>query len=262
MFTLDRKVDVGNLLTAITLVVSLVGATIAWNKDRQLRVQEQANRVRLSAAKLLSKFDRLRAISDSQFEEAKPPFVETKMMLRKHFDITQARDHLWGRLHEVNVLNKRRQLDEQLEVAYSELYSYDPSIRDLFLRTSRELSRIHDEAFYCLLMTSQGHVNSWMGKQKTYTTATLWTQLVNSSTKCRVDYNKNFESSLASVVRTFNHIIDAQDQELLGKAPLNKVCSAALLRTAATKSREVSSKGNREGNSAPRVPNRYERSET
>jgi hypothetical protein len=217
----DRTIDAGNCLTMLTIFISLIGLLVSSSKDRQLRIHEQAERVRTAASRILSKLDRLKAISEFQFEEVKPIFVQTKEAMARNFDVTAGRDLIWGKLHEMHVKLERLRLDENIETAYAELYGYDTSIRDLFQNSKREFMEVYNAAFTCLLEQSQEAVQAWQNKARSdYKTALLWNDLLARSAKCRQTHDQAMESRLMRIARVFHAVVRATDDELLERKPL------------------------------------------
>jgi hypothetical protein len=79
--TVDRTIKISDLLTSLTILVSVITLTVSWSKDRLTREKEQADRVRSAAAKTLTQLDRWQALQLSIFRELQPVFVETSEML-------------------------------------------------------------------------------------------------------------------------------------------------------------------------------------
>jgi hypothetical protein len=67
-FQFDAKLDLGHILTLITVLASVLGMLRSWSKDRTLNRQREANQVRLAAAMTLAKLEwahRVMATTDS-----------------------------------------------------------------------------------------------------------------------------------------------------------------------------------------------------
>jgi hypothetical protein len=84
--TVDRTIKISDLLTSLTILVSVITLTVSWSKDRLTREKEQADRVRSAAAKTLTQLDRWQALQLSIFRELQPVFVETSEMLVDNFN--------------------------------------------------------------------------------------------------------------------------------------------------------------------------------
>jgi hypothetical protein len=132
-FKIDPTVEVGDILTSLSIVISVIALLTAWSKDRYLRRKEQANKVRNAAAKTLAKLERWRGLSLWIFQDIQSLFVETSEILARDFDFILARDFLWGKLNDARLKTFQRILDEEIEIAYVDLYSYHPIVRNLVI---------------------------------------------------------------------------------------------------------------------------------
>jgi hypothetical protein len=61
----DPQLTVGDLITAIAVLVSAVGILVELRKDRDLRRKELADKVRRSAGLIVAKLDRWRQLISS-----------------------------------------------------------------------------------------------------------------------------------------------------------------------------------------------------
>lgn len=75
-FTLDRTIKFGEILTMVTIIVSVIALLTTLSKDRRLRISEHATKVRDAAAQTLAKLDRLEELSTSVFDEVQPLIVD------------------------------------------------------------------------------------------------------------------------------------------------------------------------------------------
>src|SRR5712672_1543551 len=98
-FMFDRTIRLTDVLTSVTVIVSVVALTITWTKDRDTRVREQANHVRVAAADTLAKLERWKALQLSLYDDLQPAFVETSEMLSTDFNVIRARDQLWKKIN-------------------------------------------------------------------------------------------------------------------------------------------------------------------
>jgi hypothetical protein len=153
-FQLSREVKLGEVLTSLTVIVSLITLTINWALERQKNQKEQANLVRIAASESWDKLDRWREISSS-YQDLDPIFVETSEILKREKDDRAARDFLWKNLINSKAKNDRQILEEKLEQASAKLYSYDPELYKVFACTIRKLREAREEAFSHLLNGTQ-----------------------------------------------------------------------------------------------------------
>jgi hypothetical protein len=135
-FALDRTIKASDLLTSVTIIVSVVALVITWTKDRDVRVREQADRVRAAAAKTLAKLERWQTLQLSLYDQLQPVFVETSEMLGKEFNVIGTRDYLWKQLNAEHTRISAKVLEEGFETAYVDLFAYYPPSDKRFLMLS------------------------------------------------------------------------------------------------------------------------------
>ena len=129
---IEWTIKASDLLTSLTIVVSVVALLVSWTKDQDVRTREQADKVRTAAAKTIAKLERWEAIQLSLYSELQPIYVEVSEGLAKQFDVVTSRDLLWKRINTLRVKIAARVLDEAVETAYVDLFAYHPSIRGTF----------------------------------------------------------------------------------------------------------------------------------
>ena len=171
--TFDRTIRASDVLTSMTIILSVIALVMTLNKDRDARIREQANHVRAAAAKTLAKMERWQALQKSLFTELQPVYVETSEMLARDYDVSKARDSLWKAIGAERVRIADRLLAESIETAYVDLFAYHPSIRKEFLAALEALDRAADEANGQLLQDTQNAVMSFEGKEDNYQSALL-----------------------------------------------------------------------------------------
>src|SRR5438876_1156154 len=120
--TLDKTIKASDLLTSVTIIVSVVALVITWTKDRDVRVREQADRVRTAAAKTLAKLERWQILQLSLYDQLQPVFVETSEMLEKEFNVIGTRDYLWKQINAQHTSISAKVLEEGFETAYVDLF--------------------------------------------------------------------------------------------------------------------------------------------
>lgn len=218
---IEKKISLGNILTMLTIIGSVISFLVTWNKEIDTRRSAQANQIRVAAAKTLVKLDRWKTVSFSLFDQIRPDFVDTKEMLKKKFDVIEARDHLWKALHVTRAALLRRASEDQVEMAYLELYAFHPEARGLFITTLAEAKDNEARMFDSLLKETQNAVLSWMErKEEEYTTALLWTDLTKVSDAKRSQYQTSIDSIFAPLFEMLNKLITLPDEIILRRPNL------------------------------------------
>jgi hypothetical protein len=155
---LERTIQVGDILTSLTIAISVITLVISWSKDRSTREAERADRVRAAAAKALTQLDRWQALHLSLYQELQPAFVETSEMLQDDFTMVKTRDYLWKAINAQRTRIIAKILDERIETAYIDLLSHFPAARSLFLDTFAQLQTVENEVTGRFLVAAQNEV--------------------------------------------------------------------------------------------------------
>jgi hypothetical protein len=151
---LSPEVRVGDLLTLGAIALSAAGLLIASARDRALRRRDYADRIRNSAGLIVVKADRWREIAAHFFAEMQPVIVDTDFKLKSESTET-IRDAWWKEAAVLRAKTLKAILEEEIENAYLNLYSYDPSIKDLFLGAMSTLRAIDRDVHKNFLTDTQ-----------------------------------------------------------------------------------------------------------
>jgi hypothetical protein len=214
-FVLNPEIKVGDLLTPITVFLSVL--TFAWTirKDIRSRLSAEADLVRGAAAKALGKLERWKELALWHYRDVQPTFVETSDLLAKEFDVEKARDHLWSALQTAHVASGERLLNEALETAFVELSSSYPGVYDAFGKTITEMKALDVEAHGELLTLTQSAVLSYRTRQNTYIPPLLGNDLRG----CASAVSAYLDDQLGAIVRPVRQFliksIKQNDDELL-----------------------------------------------
>lgn len=214
---LDKTIKASDLLTSVTIIVSVIALVVTWTKDRDTMVREQADRVRVAAAKTLAKLERWQTLQLSLYDQLQPVFVETSEMLDKEFNVIGTRDYLWKQINEKHTRILAKVLEEGFETAYVDLFAYYPSIRQTFLEVIVSLRAAEQTALESLLLDTQGAVMSFEGKKSTYSTAQLGNALRGAAIHARDRFVKDTNSALILIQDQLYTLISMQDEVLLKK---------------------------------------------
>ncbi len=215
MIRFDRTVKIGDLLTIMTIIMSVVVLLVSLSKDRDLKRKEQADKVRTSVAVAITKLDRWQALQLSVFQELQPVFVEASEMLAKDFNIVAPRDFLWKSINAHRARISGKILDEQIESAYVGLFSHFHAIREQFLITLNQLKQEEKKAHDHLLKATQRDILSFEEKKKGYQSAMLGDAL-RASAKMSEEQLEEGITRLMKPLRDFLlDVISKPDAEIL-----------------------------------------------
>ena len=149
-FTLKREVDLGQLLTALSILITLAGGIIAWNNDKDLKEREYSDRVRRSASVVTAKIERWSELSARYFEDIQPTLVDVSEKIAEMNSRQPANRMLFKGLMEARSKASQRVVDEQLQLAYMELYGYIPAFQGIFDKTIDEMKSADADAHAAL----------------------------------------------------------------------------------------------------------------
>ena len=214
---LDRTVKASDVLTSLTIIVSVTALLISWTKDRDARTRENADRVRSAAAQTLAKLERWEELQVALYRELQPAYVETSEMLTKEFDVIAARDYLWKQINAQHIRVAGRVLDEGIETAYVQLFAYHPSVRQSFLGSMEGLKAAEEAAIAQLLLDTQGAVMSFKAKKAGYSTADLGNALREASFKVEAKFRKESGRALSPIRDELYTMITGSDAALLSR---------------------------------------------
>ena len=117
-FQLDKTVKAGDILTSLTIALSVIALLLSLAKDRNSRTIDQANKIRAAAANAIINLDRWQSIQASMFQELQPTFVELSEGLAQKYDVVGVRDKFWRQVNAERTRIARQVLQEQLGTAY------------------------------------------------------------------------------------------------------------------------------------------------
>lgn len=224
---IDPVVNVGNLLTSITILVTLISISLGLAKERDQRQKDRANKVREAGSKTIAKLDRWLEYSLFMFQEMEAAFVETtEEMLEdakaKDQDWQQkAKDSLWKKLNAIESQRMKTVLEDDIETIYIDLYGYDPSVRAFFERVLDRMKLEEDIMFrFGILFWTQKEVLSNELKMDTFETAYLYNRLKELKDHILNKYKDRMACIINPVQEQLLDLVSYQDEKILSKRKL------------------------------------------
>jgi hypothetical protein len=215
----DRTIKISDVLTSLTILISVITLAISWSKDRLTREKEQADRVRSAAAKTLTKLDRWQALQLSIFRELQPTFVETSEMLVADFNVIKVRDHLWKTINMQRTRIAAQVLEEHIETAYVDLLAHFPTVRSVFLHAFIRLKKAESHIMEAFLNGTQDDVLAFHEQKNQYTTAMLGNALRTTAAKHSEQLETETNQIIQPVREFLFDIIGKADREILTVTP-------------------------------------------
>ena len=214
---INWDINVSDILTSLTISISVVALIISWSKDRYLQKKEQAKQVRTAVAKILAKLDRWETLQISVFQELQPIFVETSEILSKDYNLIEARDYLWKRINLQRTIIAGKLLEEEIEITYVELFACFPTVRNLLLKTISELRVVEEELLNEFIESTQDDILAFTEKQESYNSAMLGNALRSTAFKYKSSLRKSIIQVMQPIRDLLHEVVGKSDRELLAQ---------------------------------------------
>jgi hypothetical protein len=206
------------LIPSLTILVAFAGLIYAWQKDRLWRRKEYADRIRKAASLVTAKLERWVELAVRLYEELQPLITETDVLLAKEQNAIATRDYFWRELTALRVDTSRRILDEQIEIAYADLYGFDDRIRELFLTAVGLLKETDGAVYTKLLEDTQSDVLDFADHKGKVDSADLGNTLRRTCARL----GKELEVSLREILNPFREemiaLMKTSDSQLYEKS--------------------------------------------
>lgn len=217
-FVLIKEIEIADILTFLTIIVSIVALLKVWLKEIRIRKKEKADKIRTAAAKTVAKLERWKELSLWFYKDIQPLFVETSEMLKVKYDVDEARDFLWKKLHIARKDTTQRILDEEIEIAYVELYGYYPEIYDKFTNLIKKLKDLEETTFWSFLdMTQDDFKELKSHPEHDYDPVTLGNDLRVSCDKKLESFQNKIETEIEQINNILYNLILKSDEDILKK---------------------------------------------
>jgi hypothetical protein len=216
-FEFEKKLDVGNLLTSATILITLVALLNTLAKDRRGRERDFADRVRAAAATTLGKLDRWRQLSARLYEDVQPLIVDVSQKLHSELDASAARDLLWRELAVARAAAEQRIVDEDIESAYVALYPYHPSVQRRFADTMAQAKQIDDGVYFDFVKQTQQQVLMYESKPKDYRPAMLGNDLRLQSARASLRLRNELEQAFTPIRTFLVAVISLSDRDIAAR---------------------------------------------
>lgn len=212
---LDRTIKAGDILTTITVLVSVAALLLSLAKDRDARISEQANKVRSAAAVALVKLDRRQALQLSLYQDLQPNFVDLSETLAQKYDVVAIRDKFWREVNIERARIARQVLDEQLDTAYTDVLTHFPAARTRFVMAVTKLADIEAQSTFNFLAEGEQGILSFKGKQANYQSAYLGNALRQAALTHSQQLKTRTEAVIAPVREYLFGVIGMNDSEIV-----------------------------------------------
>ena len=215
--TFKTEVSIGDILTIVSIAITVIALVVSWNKDRELKRREYADKIRRAASLIAAKLERWKELNLRFFEDIQPLITESDTILVKEQNIVSTRDHLWQGFVAARAKSSQRIIDEQIETAYADLYGYEPKIRALYIEVLDRLKLIDQGNYEQLLYLTQADVLKLQVTEKPFFSAQLGNELRNTCRSIAVQFERLMNEVIAPFDREMTQLIEGSDQSIVGK---------------------------------------------
>lgn len=216
-FHIKPEITVGDILTLVTILITLYTLYSAWMQSKRLREKELATNIRNACANVLGKLERWRELNVALFENAQPLYVETSEMLEKNQNVIKTRDYLWKNLNATRNAIRHTVLEEKLESSYTDLYGYSPQLVDSFITVLSELKEVEKAVFSDFLEKTQQNVMDYQNKLGQYTSAMLGNELRELAAQCSETFEQNANTAIEPLKQKLTELLREPDQNIINR---------------------------------------------
>lgn len=226
-FSIKPEITVGDILTLMTIGITLGTLYSAWLQSKRLKEKEMADTIRSACATVLGKLERWQELSLSLFETTQPIYIDTSELLARKLEtselmtrsrtVIEARDYLWKRLTVTRNAIRQSILNEKLELAYTDLYSYSPKLVESFMAVLSQLKTADASTFSDFLEKTQADVLAYTDQLGGYTSAMLGNDLRTTSQQLGDELQIRFEQAIEPFKQKLTALLQESDKQLLQK---------------------------------------------
>jgi hypothetical protein len=213
-FRVKRELTVGDMLTPLSVLIAAVALWFTWSHDADLKKQQYADQIRHSASVVTAKIERWSPLADRYFEDIQPTIVDVSEKIEATHTREPANRMLFKGLVQAQATASQRIVDEQLEVAYIELYGYVPSLQKTFDTTIQAIKQAevnaHDQTIASLQEKLIGD-----GVLKLPTSIEIGNELRVSAEKHRQQLRSEIERIASPLREKMLNLINLSDKEIL-----------------------------------------------
>jgi hypothetical protein len=211
------EITVGNILTLGSIIFGVFTFLYTWTKERNSKKKQYADLIRNAASTVLAKLERRKEISLLFFEKVQETITEADMKICKEKDVLSTRDFFWQMLVKVHSEARKEIVSEEIEIAYSTLYGYDPKIRNLFKSAIQLLDEAEDQIFTEYLLLTQKNIMEFRGKEDILYSALLGNSLRTSTHEMKLACS----NVLGKIIEKFStevlKLIESNDADIYNK---------------------------------------------
>jgi len=226
---LNLEISIGNLLTAATIIISLISVLISWNADRNLKHSDRVIEVREAAAITLANLDRWKDISNSTFTQLQDAIVNAGQLVTKgkpeerQNNIILARDFLWKEISEIQFNNHEKILSEKIDIGYVQLLKYFPKSYNLYNKSLAQLRAEEVKMIKILLQATEKDIVAIERMSSPIQSADVGNKLRKTTDAIADNYSSTLDLATKQVDVFLKDILNSTNGKLADITELSKL---------------------------------------
>jgi hypothetical protein len=162
---LTSKVDLGDLLTPITIFISAIALLYGWQKDRREKSKEYEDKLKNNVNITLAKLERWTELRKRFFQDVQEYIPQVASNLMEEKNNTEEKDskatskgakrHFFENLYKIRAQTYQKILDEQIERDFEDLQNYPKKIGNSFLEAINRHKSIDSLVYMDMILIMQ-----------------------------------------------------------------------------------------------------------
>lgn len=212
---LKPEISVGDILTIVSIAISVIALLISWQKSQELKRKEFADKIRRGSSTVVVKIQRWRELSIRFFEDIQPLITEADIELVRNQKVPDVRDTFWLKISDVRTMTSQRIIDEQVETAYIDLFGFDPRIQTLFTEVISRLRAIDKSIYTQTRYSTQADILSFLPQSGQFTRTELGNKLRNTCDLLCNECQRLMDESIEPFIKEMVRLIEQNDSQIV-----------------------------------------------
>ena len=213
--TLIPEISIGDILTIVSILVSVIALLISWQRNRELKRKDVADKIRHGAGMVVVKLQRWRELSIHYFEDIQPLITEVDMEFVKKGSIPEVMNTFWVKLSDLRTKTSQRIIDEQIETAYIDLFGFDPRIQILFNEVVNRLKLIDNSIYTQARYSTQADILTALSQPKKYKSSELGNKLRNTCYMLANECQQLMDGTIEPFSKEMIRLIELSDLQIV-----------------------------------------------
>ncbi|MEP0985068.1 hypothetical protein [Ekhidna sp.] len=111
---IKKEISFGEILTAVSIIITAVTLSIGWKKERQIQISKEANRIRNVSVEAYSKVEEWKDLNLLFFDQADELIMNVSIQYSEDRDVVLARDRYWRGLIQLRNALEEKTIDQEL----------------------------------------------------------------------------------------------------------------------------------------------------